>query len=262
MGHDIVKANNRDPVALGQVLAQSGYFSDARQAAQAAVKVMAGEELGLGPVASMTGIHVVNGKVTVGANLMAALVRNHRDYDYQVTEHTDQVCAIEFTYKDKPAGTSTFSMEDAQRAGLLKNPTWKAYPKAMLYARAMSQGVRWYCPNVASGSPLYTPDELGAEVKYDEGGDIVAVRVDEPVVTITTAPPVIEPVAQAPEQPADDGEVFDPMAVIQALKDQFGATVVKAAFGARGIEKFNDLTPEKAESIREQLALDTEGAAA
>ena len=61
----------RDPVQVGQTLAASGYFQDAREAAQAAVKVMAGEELGLGPIAAMTGIHIVKGKVTLSANLIA-----------------------------------------------------------------------------------------------------------------------------------------------------------------------------------------------
>jgi hypothetical protein len=248
MGNEIIKVTARDPVALGQVLAQSGYFSDAKQAAQAAVKVMAGEELGLGPVASMTGIHLVQGKVTVGANLLAALVRNHPDYDYEVREHTEQVCVIEFTYKGKPAGTSSFSMEDAQRAGLTKNTTWKSYPKAMLYARAISQGVRWYCPNAASGTPVYTPDELGAEVQMDDGGEIVAVRVEQP-----EAPaPQPEPAVQI-EAPADE---YDPKAIIETLKDTFGAEVVKDAFSKAEITTFSQLTPDKAEAIREQLSME------
>lgn len=259
MAHAIVKAQPRDPVAVGTVLAQSGYFSDARQAAQAAVKVMAGEELGLGPVASMTGIHIVKDKVTVGANLLAALIRKHPDYDYAVKEHTDQVCAIEFTYKGKPAGVSTFSMDDAQRAGLLGNPTWKKWPKAMLFARCITQGQRTFAPDVAAGSPLYTPDELGAEVEYDDGGEIISVRVDSP--TPPPAPesapepaPALAPVA-AIEPPND----FDAKTVIEMLKQDFGAEVVKDAFTKAEITRFSDLTPERAEVIREQLQM--EGAA-
>jgi hypothetical protein len=30
----------------------------------------------------------------------------------------------------------------------------------MLYARALSNGAKWYCPDVFGG-PIYTPDELG-----------------------------------------------------------------------------------------------------
>jgi hypothetical protein len=41
----------------------------------------------------------------------------------------------------------------------------------MLFARAMSNGVRWFCPDVFSGNTVYTPDELGAET--DDNGVIV-----------------------------------------------------------------------------------------
>jgi len=278
MAHAIVKAQPRDPVAVGTVLAQSGYFSDARQAAQAAVKVMAGEELGLGPVASMTGIHIVKDKVTVGANLLAALIRKHPDYDYAVKEHTDQVCAIEFTYKGKPAGVSTFSMDDATKAGLLNNPTWKKWPMAMLFARAITQGQRWYAPDVAAGSPLYTPDELGADVEYDDGGEIVSVRVDAPTPVqddarstainalqesdpglaqvVADVPPPLTDAERAKLQQPDD---FDPKTVIETLKQEFGAEVVKGAFQDAEITRFSDLTPERADAIREQLQM--EGAA-
>ena len=44
---------------IGKMMAESGYFTDARQAAQAGVKVLAGQEMGFGPFASMTGIYVI-----------------------------------------------------------------------------------------------------------------------------------------------------------------------------------------------------------
>ncbi|HEX9679758.1 MAG TPA: hypothetical protein VGA08_04020, partial [Candidatus Saccharimonadales bacterium] len=52
-------------------LHESGYFSDTRSKAQAIVKVMAGAEIGLPPFASMTGIHIIQGKPTLGANVIA-----------------------------------------------------------------------------------------------------------------------------------------------------------------------------------------------
>ena len=42
----------------------SGYFGDVKSQAQAMVKVLAGAEIGLPPFASMSGIHIVNGKPT------------------------------------------------------------------------------------------------------------------------------------------------------------------------------------------------------
>ena len=41
--------------------ADSGYFADAKQTAQALAKIAAGAEMGIAPFASMTGIHVIKG---------------------------------------------------------------------------------------------------------------------------------------------------------------------------------------------------------
>jgi hypothetical protein len=150
-------------VGFCRILAASGLFGDVRGAAQAAVKVMAGREMGFGPIASMTGVHIIKGHVTISAHLMAAAVRRSRDYDYQVKRLTDAACEIDFSYKGTLAGTVTFSIEDARRAGLAQGDNWRKYPKNMLFARAMSNGARWYCPDVFAG-PAYTPDELGADV--------------------------------------------------------------------------------------------------
>ena len=254
MSGELIPASGGDPVALGKVLAQSGYFSDAKQAAQAAVKVMAGSEVGLGPIASMTNIHIVQGKVTIGANMIAALIRRHPDYDYEVTEHTDQVCSIRFLYKGKPAGTSTFTMDDAAKAGLTKNPTWKAHPRNMLFARAISNGAKWYAPDVSAGAPIYTPDELGAEV---DGETLEVVKVPE------QPAPMPEPQQiEAPSEPLiEDDDDFDPKAVTELLKAEFGATLIKKAYTAAGIAKYGDLTPEKADEIASQLRMTEEVAA-
>ncbi len=252
MSTELVPATSADPVALGKVLAQSGYFSDAKQAAQAAVKVMAGEEVGLGPIASMTNIHIVQGKVTIGANMIAALIRRHPDYDYEVTEHTDKVCSIKFIYKGKPAGVSTFSMEDAATAGLTKNPTWRAHPRNMLFARAISNGAKWYAPDVSAGAPIYTPDELGAEV---DGETLEVVRVPEPVAATPEPAPQIEAEVEQPAPDVTGEDEFDPAAVTEMLKAEFGATVVKKAYTAAGIKKYADLTPDKADEISDQLRM-------
>jgi len=164
-----------DLFRLGDVLADSGYFQDARQAAQAIVKVMAGRELGFGPIASMTGIHIIQGRPAIGADLMAKAVKRSGRYNYRVTELTDEACSIEFFEKAADAwqsiGTSRFTRQDATKA---KTKNLDAFPRNMLFARAMSNGVKWFCPD-ALGLTSYTPEELeGIEVS--------------PIATATTAP--------------------------------------------------------------------------
>jgi hypothetical protein len=159
-----------DAQSLGELLAASGYFTDARGAAQAAVKVMAGQELGFGPIASMTGIYIVKGRVTLSANLMAAAIKRQRPrYDYRVTEHTAESCSIEFLQDGEHLGESTYSMQDATAAGLASSETWKKHPRNMLFARALSNGAKWFCPDIFGGGPVYTPDELGAVIDGETG---------------------------------------------------------------------------------------------
>lgn len=169
-----------DTMRLGEMLAKSGFFDDTKSAAQAVIKILAGRELGLGPIASMTGINVIKSKVSLGANLMAALVKSDPRYDYRVAEMTATRCELIFYERGKETGRSTFTIEEARAAGVgsAKPPGKPAtmltmYPRNMLFARAMSNGVRWHCPDAFGGSPVYTPDELGVSV--DGSGDIIDV---------------------------------------------------------------------------------------
>lgn len=158
---------------------RSGYFSDVRDVSQAVVKILAGREFGFGAFASMNGVYIIQGRPALGANLMAAAVKRSGRYDYRVREMTGLVCTIEYFERDQHGnrerlGTSTFSLEDARKAGT-KN--LDKFARNMLFARAMSNGVRWYCPDVFNGSTVYVPEELGATVNED--GAVVDVPVIE-----------------------------------------------------------------------------------
>jgi hypothetical protein len=161
---------------LGELLAKSGYFSDAREYGQAAVKVMAGAELGIPPIASMMGISIIKGKVAMGANLMASRVRAH-GYDFKVVRLESDGCTLDFlskpdaTGKRSKLGTSSFTEADAKQAGVYSD-MYKKFPRNMLFARAVSNGTKWFTPEVTSGMPVYLPEELGATV--DEDGEVIA----------------------------------------------------------------------------------------
>jgi hypothetical protein len=150
-----------DALTIGETFFKSGMFSDIKSAQQAVVKIMAGAEMGISPFAAMSGIHIIQGKPTIGAGLMAARVKGFGKYDYRVLEHTDKVCSIEFGTKVpgsdiKSLGISTFTIEDARKAGT-KN--LDKFPKNMLFARAMSNGVKWYTPDIYE-NPVYVPEEM------------------------------------------------------------------------------------------------------
>ena len=87
MNTSLVSYNQEDFTvmqSMAKTMAESGFFADIKQVAQAMVKIQAGRELGLPPFASMSGIHIVQGKPVLGANLIATMVKNSGRYDYRV----------------------------------------------------------------------------------------------------------------------------------------------------------------------------------
>lgn len=161
---------------VATMLAMSNYF-DAKgnselAISQIATKILAGQELGYGPFASVNGIHVIQGKPSISGNLMAAAIKSSGRYDYRVRQMEDTAVTIEFFErvgdKRESLGVSTFTKEDAQKAG---TQNMQKYPRNMLFNRAISNGVRWYCPDVFNGNTVYVPEELGATVNGD--GDII-----------------------------------------------------------------------------------------
>lgn len=155
---------------LGALLAKSGFFQDAKSEAQCAVKVLAGLEMGVSAFAAMTGIHIIKGKPAAGAGLMAQQVKAHPNYDYKVLELTEKICKIEFFQSGQSLGVSSFTIEEAKAAG---TQNLQKFPKNMLFARAISNGVRFYCPDVMGAAPVYTPEEMGVEV--DAEGAVVEI---------------------------------------------------------------------------------------
>jgi len=164
-----------DLMTLGDVMVQSGFFQDSRQAAQAVVKILAGRELGFGPIASMTGVNVIKGRVTLSANLIAAAIKRSGRYNYRVTKQDDKGCTVEFFEGGQSIGQSTFDEADAKAAGLAAGDNWRKYPRNMYFARAISNGAKWFCPDIFGG-PVYTPDEMGA-VEDQETGAVVMPEV-------------------------------------------------------------------------------------
>lgn len=174
---------------LGAVMVKSGFFQDAKDEAQAIVKILAGQELGIGPIASMQGIYIVKGRFTLASNLIAAVIQRSGKYRYRVTHIDNEACSMTFYAGGNEIGESTFTMDDAKTAGLLSD-TYRRFPRNMLFSRALTNGARWYCPEVFSGSPVYTPDELGADV--DDEGRVIDVQQATPRSTPTRERDVVD----------------------------------------------------------------------
>lgn len=151
---------------LADVFAKSGRFTGEQNAAQALVKIQAGRELSISPVMAMTNIHIVNGRVTLGAGVISSLIKRSGKYDYKVIKLDDDGCILEFYQNGELMGEtpelsrSSFLKSDAEKAGLLGKDVWRKFPRNMYFSRAISNGARWFAGDVFGGS-IYTPEELG-----------------------------------------------------------------------------------------------------
>jgi hypothetical protein len=163
MKNEITTMPVNDIMVMAKNFAESGMFTDAKQAVQAFVKIQAGQEIGLPPFASMSGIHIIQGKPTLGAGVIASAVKGSGKYDYKVKEMSEKICSIDFFQGVENIGNSTFTIEDAKKA-LTKNID--KFPKNMLFARAISNGVKWFCPDVFAG-PVYVPEEIPEQTIED-----------------------------------------------------------------------------------------------
>lgn len=177
MNNALIIRTMDDAERAALAMSRSGFFPDAKQAAQAVVKILAGAELGFGPFASMQGVNIIQNRPAIAANLIAAGIKRSGKYDYCVVTHTTQECSIDFYQDGQKVGNSTYTWQEAINAQLTTKDNWKKYPKNMLFARAISNGQKWYCPDAFGGSAVYTPDELGAT--EDEEGRVITPLTQE-----------------------------------------------------------------------------------
>ncbi len=160
MSNELMKLD--EVLTIAEAFAKSGYFDNVEDQSQAIVKILAGRELGLGPMAGMSGINIIKGKVSLSGNLLASLVKRHPEYDYKILKHDNEGCKIAFFENGLEIDTSEFTIEDAERAGLLggKMDLYKKYPKNLFFNRAMSNGVKWFFPHLTNGPAVYVEGEL------------------------------------------------------------------------------------------------------
>lgn len=160
-----------------------------------------GDMLGIHPVAALTGVHIIEGKPSISANLMGGLVRRAghvlRVETTGSLEDGSLVATAQLIRRDDPDFTFrvTWNVGKATRAGLLPgkaNSNWQKYPEAMMKARAISEIIREGAPDVLMGGNVYTPEELGAAVD-EQGEPIDMQQVPEPSQDGTAGPVSAQP---------------------------------------------------------------------
>lgn len=122
--------------------------------------VQSAKSLGLHPLEALNGaLYYVQGKVGMGSETMNALIRRRGHSIVKDAKSNDTICILHGKRADTgDTWTVHFSIDDARKAGLLKN-MYDKYPSIMLYNRAMSMLARQLFPDIIHNAG-YNKEEL------------------------------------------------------------------------------------------------------
>jgi hypothetical protein len=202
--------------------------------------MLTARDLGISPMKAINGgFYVVNGKISMSTTLMADRIRKE-GHSIRIPEWTAQKCVMIGIRKDNGDSIKfEFTMEDAQSAGLSVSPTWKKFPKQMLYNRAMSTIARTLFPDVVGNA--YSEDEkwdimnVPPEKRPEEDPDLVA---DSPAITVCPSPEIHEMSSSSSQDK------------MEMLKKQLEMEEISTA----NLESYlNDLSAKKNQSVEQIL---------
>lgn len=280
MGTDLVTHNSiDDDIRLANALAQSGFYKDIKDAAAGVVKLRIAREFGLG-LKGISDVHIVEGKPTLAYQAILGMVRRYVGpfgsdrYSFKYLRRDEECVEIEWTINGEVIGTSKCDTDDAKRMGLAGRGTWQKYPRQMRTARAVTEGVNAFMPEVIGGS-IYTPEELGDDsgINGGEGGaspsKVASSGTILPSSTLTLKPAetedaVVEAMVVEAIKTMDaaeetvEGEVIDPTpGWVEAAKAFFASLAKEEKLEAGKLLKIHGYLPEgklTQEQVYESLA--------
>jgi len=197
--------------AIAPTMRTSGLFGVPNEAAAAAI-MLKGYELGLGLTAAFEFVHIIEGKPSLSPRGAFAIVQQSGLLEeFEIVEESNPVkCTVTMKRKGGIKYTTSYSVKDAEAAGLVKDKgNWAKYPANMCRWRAIGYVIDMVFPDITGG--LKRSDELGAEITAQ--GDVIEG-------TWTPAQPVSQPAKK------DDTAAKNQLA---ALINEHGVTKIMEA---------------------------------
>lgn len=165
-------------VRLAKLLHASGVYKDVPEASKAFAKILVGRELGLSVPQSMQGVQFVKGNVQLHYSTLALCIKS-RGFSWKTIERSETRAAATFFDADgNELDDVEFTMANADTAGLTEPSArtgapsmYTKYPRNMLWARMMSDAVRFVIPEATGGIPVYVPGEIVPVAELTDGSD-------------------------------------------------------------------------------------------
>jgi len=124
---------------------------------QATALMLIAQAEGYHPALAARDYHIIQGRPTLKAEtMMARFQQQGGKVEWNVL--TNEEVTATFSHPMGGTATITWNMEMAKAAKLADKDNWKSYPRAMMRARVVSEGIRTVFPGVVLG--VYTPEEV------------------------------------------------------------------------------------------------------
>lgn len=145
-------------IKVADALFKSQLFPNVRNSFGAYAIVEYGAELDIPPMTSLQTMSIISGKICMAAQMMLTLALK-KGVSYKVNTDSDKEVSVTFKRQGFESYTSSFSVEEAKRAGIYKaQGGWEKWPRDMCFWRAVTRGLRRIAPDVILG--LYAIEEL------------------------------------------------------------------------------------------------------
>ena len=160
---------------MANAVVKSGLFG-MKTTEQATALMLIAQAEGYHPALAARDYHIIQGRPTLKAETMMARFQQQGGRVEWKTLTDEEVTAT-FSHPSGGSATITWTFEQARKAGLTGKDNWKNYPRAMLRARVVSEGIRTVFPGVVLG--VYTPEEVQDIPTHQPARDMGAAVVVE-----------------------------------------------------------------------------------
>lgn len=158
------------------VLVKSGFLPPSIKTPEQAMAIgLAGKELGIPFTEAVRSINIIQGKPCISPQLMLALANRNSLLTDIKFDSNDQRCIVIVTRKDRSPHTEEFGIKEATALGLIGKDNYRKQPAIMFRWRCVAAALRIVFPDVLLGT--YTPEELGAEVKVNDEGEMQVIDI-------------------------------------------------------------------------------------
>jgi hypothetical protein len=159
----IIPRSLEDLTKLSELLAKSELLPKALRGKvpDVAMTIMAGQEMGFTPMASLRSFHVIEGRPVLSASGKVALVRASGKCKYFdcVEDTADRVTYETMRFDSTKPHRATWTKQRVKDAGLNTKDNHRLFGQQMLHARAKSELCEMTYEDVIGGT--YTQEEMG-----------------------------------------------------------------------------------------------------